>query len=148
MPKRFQFRLDPLLHLRASLEKEAERALARAMQAEREAEVHLEMLKRQREEAVVSKRTEAGRLVDLDRWRAIERYLVALERLSARAEAALQEARAASETCRESLRKARRDRLTLERLKERRRDQHNLEQLRLEANQMDELAVLRHGRSQ
>lgn len=148
MPKRFQFRLDPLLHLRASLEKESERALARALQAEREAEAHLEMLKRQREEAVLSKRTGAGSLVDLDRWRAIERYLVALERLSLRAEAALAEAQTASEACRESLRKARRDRLSLERLKERRRDQHTQEQLRMEANQMDELAVLRHGRSQ
>lgn len=148
MPKRFQFRLDPLLHLRASLEKEAERALGRALQAEREAEEHLEMLRRQREETVDAKRTESGRFVDLEKWRAIERYLVALERLMARAQSALEEARAASEACRESLRKARRDRLSLERLKERRRDQHNQEQLRIEANQMDELAVLRHGRSQ
>lgn len=146
MATRFRFRLDNLLHLRSALEKEAERALARALQVEREAEAHLESLRERRRAVLEAKRAEAGRLLDLEQWRATERYLVALDRLDARARVALAEAHEASEACREALRKAHRDRLSLERLKERRRAQHDLEQARLETIQMDELAMLRFRR--
>lgn len=146
MATRFHFRLDNLLHLRAALEKDAERALARALQAEREAEMHLESLKERRRAVLEAKRAEAGRLLDLEQWRATERYLVALDRLDARAREALEDAHGATEACREALKKAHRDRLSLERLKDRRRAQHDLEQSRLETIQMDELAMLRFRR--
>jgi flagellar FliJ protein len=146
MATRFRFRLDNLLHFRSALEKDAERALARALQAEREAEAHQESLKERRRAVLEAKRAEAGRLLDLEQWRATERYLVALDRLDARAREALVEAHEATEACREALKKAHRDRLSLERLKDRRRAQHDLEQSRLETIQMDELAMLRFRR--
>ncbi len=146
MATRFHFRLDNLLHLRSALEKEAERTLARALQAEFEAKAHLQALKDRRHAALESRRTAQGEHLDLDQWRALERYLVALDRLDARGKEALLEAEAATEGCREALRKAHRDRLSLERLRERRRAQHDVEQARTEATQMDELAVLRFRR--
>lgn len=146
MATRFRFRLENLLHLRSALEKEAERALGRALQAEHEAQAHLEALKARRHAAIEARRTEAGRLLDLEQWRALERFLVALDRLDARGLEALKEAQAVSEACREALKKAHRDRLSLERLKDRRRTQHDIEQARVEANQLDELAVLRYRR--
>ena len=55
-------------------------------------------------------------------------------------------ARERTEACREALRRAHRDRLSLERLKERRKFQHDQEQDWLEAVQLDELAVMRFRR--
>jgi flagellar export protein FliJ len=83
--------------------------------------------------------------VDLDRWRAIERFLLVLERRLAAAREQLQQAEAKVAAARRELMAAHRAHLMLVRLKERRQEQHALEVLREEARDMDEMAVLRYG---
>ena len=146
MAKRFHFRLEPLLHLRAAMEKEAERALARALQEEQALQRTLEAIAVARTASFESRRSEAGRYLDLQAWRDAERHLVALERREHQARVDLQLAEGRTEACREALRRAHRDRLSLERLKERRKLQHDQEQDKLEAAQLDELAVMRFRR--
>lgn len=146
MAKRFHFRLEPLLHLRSALEKEAERSLARAVQEELRLEAELAALAEARRATFQARASEPGRLVDLQAWRDAERHLLVLERRQHQAEEALVLARARTEACREALRRAHRDRLSLERLKERRKLQHDEEQAKLEAVQLDELAVMRFRR--
>ncbi len=146
MAKRFRFRLEPLLHLRSALEKEAERSLARALQEEQAILRNLEELGKLRLATFESRRSEPGRYVDLGGWRDAERHLVALERKEIQGRADLELAQGRTEACREALRRAHRDRLSLERLKERRKLQHDQEQDRLEAVQLDELAVMRFRR--
>ena len=146
MAKRFRFRLEPLLHLRAALEKDAERSLARALQEERRLEAELEALAQARTATFESRRSEPGRFLDLQAWRDAERHLVVIERKVMEVGEALVLARGRTEACREALRRAHRDRLSLERLKERRQEQHDQEQAKLEAIQLDELAVMRFRR--
>ncbi|HJW34485.1 MAG TPA: flagellar export protein FliJ [Holophagaceae bacterium] len=146
MAKRFHFRLESLLHLRASLEKEAERSLARAVQEEYVLERQIEAIATARTESFESRRSEAGRYVDVQAWRDVERHLVSLERKEHQARADLKLAQGRTEACREALRRAHRDRLSLERLKERRKLEHDTDQDRLEAAQLDELAVMRFRR--
>ncbi|HJV22355.1 MAG TPA: flagellar export protein FliJ [Holophagaceae bacterium] len=146
MAKRFHFRLEPLLHLRSAMEKEAERALARALQEEQVLRRNLEEIALARTASFESRRSEAGRYLDLQGWRDAERHLVALERREHQIRVELQLAEGRTEACREALRRAHRDRLSLERLKERRKLQHDQEQDKLEAAQLDELAVMRFRR--
>jgi flagellar FliJ protein len=146
MAKRFHFRLEPLLHLRSALEKEAERSLARALQEEQALERQIEAIALARAASFESRRSEAGRYVDVQGWRDAERHLVSLERKEHQARADLELAQGRTEACREALRRAHRDRLSLERLKERRKLQHDQDQDRLEAAQIDELAVMRFRR--
>ena len=51
MATRFRFRLEPLLKLRKSLEQEAQRHLAKMMEARNSVEAHLQGLKRQQHDA-------------------------------------------------------------------------------------------------
>ncbi len=146
MAKRFHFRLESLLHLRAALEKDAERSLARAVQEEHLLERAIEAIASARTAAFESRRSEAGRYVDVQGWRDVERHLVSLERKELQAQTDLELARERTEACREALRNAHRDRLSLERLKERRKLEHDQDQNRLEAAQLDELAVMRYRR--
>lgn len=146
MAKRFHFRLESLLHLRASLEKEAERSLARAVQEEYVLERQIEAIAAARTESFESRRSEVGRYVDVQAWRDVERHLVSLERKEHQTCADLKLAQGRTEACREALRRAHRDRLSLERLKERRKLEHDTDQDRLEAAQLDELAVMRYRR--
>jgi flagellar export protein FliJ len=144
MAARFHFRLEPLRKLREALEREAERALARAIQAERDVRTYLESLSAQRLAIFESRRLAAGQFLDLDLWRAGERYLVVLERRQVEGYERLRVASAAVAAAREALILAHRDHLMLVRLKERRALQHAKEQQLREAIAMDELAVLRY----
>ncbi len=146
MAARFHFRLEPLRKLREALEREAERALARALQAEREARAHLDALAAQRLAIFEARRLATGQILDLDLWRAGERYLVVLERRQIEGYEGLRAASAQVAATREALTLAHREHLMLVRLKERRALQHAQEQQRREILQMDELAVLRHHR--
>ncbi len=146
MAKRFHFRLEPLLHLRTALEKEAERSLARALQEEQSLLKRLEGIASQRTASFESRRGETGRYIDLQGWRDAERHLVSLERQEVQTRADLGLAQARTEACREALRRAHRGRLSLERLKERRKLQHDQDQDRMEAVQLDEMAVMRFRR--
>jgi flagellar export protein FliJ len=141
---RFRFRLESLLKLRRSLEEAAQRALAGALADLDRARAHLDRLRRDRAETVESRRTAPGQRVDLDLWRAMERYLVALERRIAEAGEQVKAAEAAAAAAREALVQAHRAHLMLIRLKERRQEQHDLEELRQEYRELDEIAVLRH----
>jgi len=141
---RFRFRLESLLKLRRSLEEAAQRALARALADLDQVRGRLAQLHQARNGAVEARRTPLGQRVDLDLWRAVERYLVALERRIAEAGAQVKAAEARVAAAREALVRAHRAHLMLIRLKERRQEQHNLEELRLEARELDEIAVLRY----
>ena len=146
MATRFHFRLEPLRKLREALEREAQRALARTLQAEREVREHLESLSEQRRELFESRRISSGQVLDLDFWRAGERFLVVLERRQIEGYERLRAASAQVEIAREALVIAHRNHLMLVRLKERRAAQHAREQQLREAVEMDELAVLRYHR--
>ncbi len=146
MAARFQFRLEPVRKLREALEREAERALARALEAEREVRATLESLEAQRLALFETRRLAAGQLLDLELWRAGERFLVVLERRQLEGYERLRAASGQVAAAREALTHAHRDHLMLVRLKERRALQHAREQQLREALEMDELAVLRHHR--
>ena len=146
MAARFRFRLEPVRKLREALEREAERALARTIQAERDVRTYLESLAQQRLGIFESRRLAAGQLLDLELWRAGERFLVVLERHQLEGYERLRVASAQVATARETLTLAHREHLMLVRLKERRALQHAKEQQLREALEMDELAVLRHHR--
>jgi flagellar export protein FliJ len=146
MAARFRFRLEPVRRLREALEHEAERALARALQAERDVRAYLESLATQRNAIFESRRLATGQVLDLELWRAGERFLVVLERRQLEGYERLRLASAQVAAARETLVLAHRDHLMLVRLKERRALQHAKEQQLREALEMDELAILRHHR--
>jgi flagellar export protein FliJ len=146
MAARFRFRLEPLRKLREALEREAERALARALQAEREARAYLDSLAVQRQAIFESRRLATGQTLDLELWRAGERFLVVLERRQTEAFERLRAASTRVAAEREALVLAHRDHLMLVRLKERRALQHDQEQQRRDILEMDELAILRYQR--
>ena len=144
MAARFRFRLEPLRKLRESLEREAQRTLARAVQAEREVRAYIESLAAQRLALFEARRLATGQILDLDLWRAGERYLVVLERRQLEGYERLRAATALVAAEREALIIAHRNHLMLVRLKERRALQHAKEQQLREALDLDELAVLRY----
>ncbi len=144
MAARFHFRLEPLRKLREALEREAERNLARTIQAELGVRAYLESLSVQRLAIFEARRLATGQLLDLELWRAGERYLVVLERRQVEGYERLRAASAAVAIARETLILAHRNHLMLVRLKERRALQHAKEQQLREAIEMDELAVLRY----
>jgi flagellar export protein FliJ len=146
MAARFRFRLEPLRKLREALERDAERALARAHEAEREARAHLESLEGQRNAIFEARRSTTGQVLDLELLRAGERYLVVLERLQVEGYARLRAAAVQVAAARDALVLAHRNHLMLVRLKERRALQHEKEQQRREILAMDELAILRYQR--
>lgn len=144
MATRFRFRLESLLKLRRSLEEAAQRALALALAELDQARIRLAQLQMARTGAVEARRTPLGQRVDLELWRAVERYLVALERRIAEAGAQIKAAEAKVAAAREDLVRAHQAHLMLIRLKERRKAQHDLDELRLEQRELDEIAVLRY----
>lgn len=146
MAARFHFRLEPLRKLREALEREAERALGRALQAERTIREEIDALAVQRQAVFDARRVGAGMLLDLELWRAGEAFLVALERRQVQAYERLRAAAHRVAEARGALAEAHRDHLMLVRLKERRALQHAREQELREAIALDELAVLRHAR--
>jgi flagellar FliJ protein len=146
MAARFRFRLEGLLKVRRSLEEEAQRNLARMLAQEAEAQKRLALLQEDHQTAVEARRISPMQVVDLDRWRAIERYLLVLERRIQTARQEREEAGKRVALARQALLKAHQDHLMLVRLKERRQEQHALETQREETRQMDEMAMLRHGR--
>lgn len=147
MAGRFRFRLEPLRKLREAMEREAERALARALQAEQEVRAYLDGLAAQRLAVFESRRLATGQALDLELWRAGERFLVVLERRQIVGYERLRIAAAKVATAREALILAHQNHLMLVRLKERRALQHAKEQELREALDMDELAVQRHHRN-
>lgn len=146
MAARFRFRLEPLRKLREALEREAERALARALEAEREARGYLDSLAAQRQAIFEARRLATGQTLDLELWRAGERFLVVLERRQVEGFEHLRAASTRVAAEREALVLAHRDHLMLVRLKERRALQHAKEQELRDIMEMDELAVMRHHR--
>jgi flagellar export protein FliJ len=144
---RFRFRLESLLKLRHSLEQAAQRVLARMLALQDQARARIELLQTSRADTIEARRTPLGQAVDVDRLRAIERFLFVLERRILEARSQLREAELRVAAARQELLKAHRAHLMLVRLKERRQEQHALEQLRQEVREMDEIAVLRYRHS-
>jgi flagellar FliJ protein len=144
MPARFQFRLESLLRVRQSLEEEAKRKLARIIVARNQAQAQVDELVAAHQAALAGRRTEPNAVVDLDRWRALERYLLVLERRTEAAREAVKALEAQVAEARQVFLKAHQDHLILQRLKERRQEQHALELLQEETRNLDEIAVLRH----
>jgi flagellar export protein FliJ len=146
MATRFRFRLEPLRRLREALEREAERALGRALQVERDIREEIDRLAAQRQAVFEARRSGTGQRLDLEAWRWGEAYLVVLERRQDQAFERLREASKQGAAARDALTEAHRNHLMLVRLKERRALLHAQEEARLEAIALDELAVLRHAR--
>jgi flagellar FliJ protein len=144
MAARFRFRLESLLKLRHSLEEAAQRALARALELQAQAQAQLAQLQQSQTQTIESRRTPVHQAVDLDRLRAIERFLLVLERRIVTARTELRQAEFRVTAARQDLLRAHRAHLMLVRLKERRQEQHALEVLRQENRDMDEMAVLRY----
>lgn len=144
MAARFRFRLEALLKLRKALEEDAQRALGKAIQARNLLQTRLEHMQKEHEEVRNSRRNAPGETIDLDRWKAIERYLVVLERLMVQLNQELQQAEVRVLEARQALTKAHQAHLMLVRLKERRKEQHDREVMLEEFRIQDELAVLRH----
>ena len=144
MATRFRFRLEGLLKLRKALEEDARRFLAKAIQARDSVEARLRHFEEEHRRTVDSRRTGRGEVVDLERWRATERYLVVLEHRIARTRVELTEAESQVAEARKLLTKAHQAHLMLLRLKERRQEQHAHEALLEEFRNVDELAVLRY----
>ena len=144
MAARFRFRLESLLKLRRALEEDARRSLAKTIQARNAVEARLRHLEQEHHDTVDSRRTDTGGEVDLDRWRATERYLVVLEHRIAQVRTELAEAEQRVLEARKVLTKAHQAQLVLLRLKERRQEQHAREALLEEFRLVDELAVLRY----
>lgn len=144
MARRFRFRLESLLKLRKSLEDEAQRHLARMLALQAEAEALVEDLRKAQERTLEARRVEPGGVVDVDLRRAVERYLVVLERRLVQAEEALRAAEARVSGARLALLKAHQAHLTLLRLKEQHREQHDFEMLKEDQGVADELAILRY----
>jgi flagellar export protein FliJ len=144
MAARFHFRLEPLRKLREALEREAQRALARALQAERDIRSELDAMAEQRKALFEARRLATGQFLDLDLLRNGERFLVVLERRQLEGYERLRVALLKVAEEREALTIAHRNHLMLVRLKERRALEHQREQMLREALEMDELAVLRH----
>jgi len=141
---RFRFRLEAVLKLRHSLEEVAQRTLGKALAAQDAVRAQLAQLRQAQYDTVECRRTEPNAPIDLLQWRAVERFLVVLERRLAQAQVQLREAELRVAEARQELLKAHRAHLMLVRLKERRLEQHTLESQREETRDMDEMAVLRH----
>lgn len=144
MAARFRFRLEGLLKLRKALEENARRYLAKTIQARDATEAGLRRFEQEHRDTVDSRRTGRGEVVDLDRWGAIERYLVVLEHRIVQTQAELAEAEQRVIEARKALTKVHQAHLMLLRLKERRQEQHAHEALLEEFREVDELAVLRY----
>lgn len=144
MATRFRFRLEALLKLRKSLEEEAQRKLGRELAIVREIETRIAGLQADHGRTLDTRRAPQGAVVDLERWKAIERYLMVLEHRIQRAQTERQEAEQRVQQARRILTQAHQAHLTLVRLKERRQEAHNLEALHEEIRNLDEIAVLRH----
>ena len=144
MAGRFRFRLEALLKLRHSLEDEAQRHMARMIALEDAAQARITELRAAMGETIDSRRLVPHQVVDLERLRASERFLLVLERRLEWATQELTQARELVSAARQALVKAHQDHLMLQRLKERRLEQHNHEVILAEAKDMDEIAVLRH----
>jgi flagellar FliJ protein len=144
MAARFKFRLEALLKLRHSLEEQAQRALARSIAAQEQAQARLAALQQSEHDTIAGRAMVPNQVIDLERWAATERYLLVLKRHLAQAAGALEAARNQVAAARAALLKAHQDHLMLVRLKERRMEQYALEVQRTEAREMDEIAVLRY----
>jgi len=141
---RFRFRLEPLLKLRKSLEQEAQRRLAKMMEARNAVEAHLQALGRQQHDALASRACPPGQAIDLAFWGDLERFLVVLEKRMLQTRIELEEAEERVVEARKGLTRAHQEYLMLLRLKERRQEQHALEALHEEIRESDEIAVLRY----
>jgi flagellar FliJ protein len=144
MAARFRFRLEGLLKLRKAIEEDARRAFAKTIQARDAIETRLRHLRQECMDTVDSRRTAKGEVVDLDRWRAVERYLVVLEHRIVQDQAELAEAERQVAEARKVLTKAHQGHMMLLRLKERRQEQHAYEAQLEEFRNVDEIAVLRY----
>ena len=144
MAARFKFRLEALLRVRRALEEEAKRSLTRTLAARDQALARLAELREDQRATLESRRTAPHAVVDLDRWRATERFLFVLEKRINQAMDFIRLAEARVAQARQALLKAHQNHLILVRLKERRQEQHAQVVLREELREMDEIAVLRY----
>lgn len=135
--RRFRFGLEKLLELRAYAEREAEMALARAVGEKVAIEKRIEALAQERAETAAY-RFSAGR--SAAEMRNAELYLIRLERTkealleaAARAELAVEAARAAFD-------EARRERKVLDRLKDKKLAEHRKERLAEDVRVADEIS--------
>jgi flagellar protein FliJ len=143
--KRFSFKLDSVLMLRAQLERQAQQALASELEHHARLEGQLATAA-QRVRDAQSAGAAPGAVQFVGDLQAAQAYRERLEREQrvARATLADQEIQVAAE--RERLTAAARNHETLRRLKERRRGEHAAAAARAEASAMEEIALAGHRR--
>lgn len=146
--KRFRFRLETALRLRRLAEQQAQAALAeaeRAVAVEEEA-LSLARAEHQRHLSYCA-RLQAGRLDDIGLLAAASQYTVALEDDMATQQERIRLACTKREEQRDVLRLRRQEREALEKLREKQRLAHLQEEAAEEQAWLDEVAVLRWGRT-
>ena len=146
--KRFRFRLETALRIRRMTEQQAQAGLAEAERGVVAAEHALTLLLEERERHLTYyARIQEAHTPDIALITATCCYTEILDENLETQRQAVRAAIALRETRREALVRAQQDHETLERLKEKKHQEHQLEEAAQEQAWMDEVAVLRFGRT-
>ena len=145
--RRFQFTLDPALHLRRRLEEQAQVELAeqqRRLDDEETRALALRNELRQHDERRAAMQQRSIPILELAQ---AEQYARSLKDALDLQQQRVREAAERLEACRETLQHRRTDREALDRLRERRMAEHRAEQLHGEQQSLDEASILRWRRT-
>lgn len=146
MAKRFQFRLEPILELRARAEQRAQEQLAETMSARNQGREMLQTAQDLVAEADAAARERAQQPLLASELMAQQAWRERLERHRLAAGRQLEEAEQEVVLSRDALVEAHRRRATLDRLREVREAAHHAEAARKEAAEVDEIALQQHVR--
>lgn len=146
MAKRFQFRLEPILELRARAEQRAQEQLAETMSARNQGREMLQTAQDLVAEADAAARERAQQPLLASELMAQQAWRERLERHRLAAGRQLEEAEQEVVLSRDALVEAHRRRATLDRLREVREAAHQAETARREAAEVDEIALQQHVR--
>lgn len=146
MAKRFQFRLEPILDLRARAEQRAQEQLAETISARTQGREMLQSAQDLVAEADAAARELAAQPLLASQLVAQQAWRERLERHRLAAGRQLEEAEHEVVLSRDALVEAHRRRATLDRLREVREAAHQAEVARRDAAEVDEIALQQHAR--
>ncbi|MCL2710482.1 MAG: flagellar export protein FliJ [Planctomycetaceae bacterium] len=138
----FKFRLEPLIKIRDSVLKECQAELAKAYEARRILETHLQEVERQLAEGTETARKlmQPGQTVNVDYLLGIRRQEMFLLANQNEIKQKMQEVDTEIERCRAAVVAANKELKIIEKLKEKRHDQYLEEEKREETKVMNEIA--------
>ncbi len=145
--RRFHFRLETALRLRTMAEQEAQGAFAAAERELAAAESWLTALIEQRSRHQSYRTAIQAQTLDMGDLAGAARQAEAIDAAIVAQRTVIVDARAVRDARREQWRQKRAEREALETLKQRRRAEHLAAERAAEQNEMDEMAVLRFGRT-